>query len=155
MKDQLWAGIIVPFPRRNSVKEYQFIKEFQVRDYECDMQGHVNNAVYLNYLEHCRHEYLKEFGLDFSNLVQNGHQLVVIRAELDYKRSLQSGDCFMIGVILERVSPLRYRFIQDIYLLPEQKLVLKARVIGTGVNAKGRPELPEEISTVLAQMGMG
>ena len=38
------------------MKQYQFQLEFQVRDYECDMQGHVNNAVYLNYLEHCRHE---------------------------------------------------------------------------------------------------
>lgn len=134
------------------MKEYQFIKELQVRDYECDMQGHVNNAVYLNYLEHCRHEYLKEFGLDFSKLVKNGNHLVVIRAEVDYKRSLQSGDRFIIGVILEKVSPLRYRFIQDVYLLPEKKLVLKARVVGTGVNSKGRPELPQEISAVLEKM---
>ncbi|MCK5912670.1 MAG: acyl-CoA thioesterase [Desulfuromusa sp.] len=131
------------------MKQYQFQLEFQVRDYECDMQGHVNHAVYLNYLEHCRHEFLKELGLDFSELVKRGISLVVIRAEVDYKYSLQSGDRFMIGVILERVSPLRYRFVQDIYLLPEGKLVLRARVTGTGVSAKGRPHLPEEISTAL------
>lgn len=133
------------------MKQYQFQLEFQVRDYECDMQGHVNNAVYLNYLEHCRHEFIKELGLDFSELVRRGISLVVIRAEIDYKYSLRSGDRFMVGVILERVSPLRYRFIQDLYLLPEKKLVLRARVIGTGVNAKGRPHLPEEISAALDQ----
>jgi acyl-CoA thioester hydrolase len=71
---------------------------------------------------------------------------------MDYKYSLQSGERFMIGVILERVSPLRYRFLQDIYLLPEKKLVLKARVTGTGVNDKGRPQLPEEISTALEKV---
>ena len=131
------------------MKQYQFQLDFQVRDYECDMQGHVNNSVYLNYLEHCRHEFIKEFGLDFSEMVRRGITLVVIRAELDYKRSLSSGDRFMIGVILERVSPLRYCFLQDIYLLPEKKLVLKARVTGTGVNAEGRPELPKEIFAVL------
>ncbi len=131
------------------MKQYQFQLEFQVRDYECDMQGHVNNAVYLNYLEHCRHEFIKELGLDFSALVRRGISLVVIRAEVDYKYSLRSGERFMVGVILERVSPLRYRFVQDIYLLPEKKLVLKARVIGTGVSAKGRPQLPEEISAAL------
>ena len=131
------------------MKQYQFQLEFQVRDYECDMQGHVNNAVYLNYLEHCRHEFIKQFGLDFSELVRRGISLVVIRVEMDYKYSLQSGERFMIGVTLERVSPLRYRFIQDIYLLPEKKLVLKARITGTGVNAKGRPQLPEEISAAL------
>ncbi len=133
------------------MKQYQFQLEFQVRDYECDMQGHVNNAVYLNYLEHCRHEFIKELGLDFSELVRRGISLVVIRAEIDYKYSLRSGDRFMVGVILERVSPLRYRFIQDLYLLPEKKLALRARVIGTGVNAKGRPHLPEEISAALDQ----
>ena len=131
------------------MKQYQFQLEFQVRDYECDMQGHVNNAVYLNYLEHSRHEFIKQFGLDFSELVKRGISLVVIRVEMDYKYSLRSGEKFMIGVILERVSPLRYRFIQDIYRLPEKKLVLKARITGTGVNAKGRPQLPEEISTAL------
>lgn len=127
------------------MKQYQFQLEFQARDYECDMQGHVNNAVYLNYLEHCRHEFIKELGLDFSELVRRGISLVIIRAEVDYKYSLRSGDRFMVGVILERVSPLRYRFVQDIYLLPENKLVLRARVTGTGVSAKGRPQLPEEI----------
>ncbi|MCD6581481.1 MAG: acyl-CoA thioesterase [Desulfuromusa sp.] len=131
------------------MKQYQFQLEFQVRDYECDMQGHVNNAVYLNYLEHCRHEFIKELGLDFSELVRRGISLVVIRVEVDFKYSLHSGDRFMVGVILERVSPLRYRFVQDIYLLPEKKLVLRARVVGTGVNAKGRPHLPEEIITAL------
>ncbi len=134
------------------MKEYAYQEEMQVRDYECDMQGHVNNAVYLNYLEHCRHEYMKEFGLDFSRLVQRGLNLVVIRAELDYKRSLRSGEKFMIGVNLEKVSPLRYRFIQDVYLLPEKKLVLKARVLGTGVNSNGRPQLPEEIVRVFESM---
>ncbi|WP_029915557.1 acyl-CoA thioesterase [Pelobacter seleniigenes] len=132
------------------MKEYRFQLEFSVRDYECDMQGHVNNAVYLNYLEHSRHQFLKEeLGLNFADFVGRGISLVVIRAELDYKRSLQSGDRFMVGVILEKVSPLRYCFIQDIYLLPEKKLVLKARVTGTAVNAQGRPELPEEISAAL------
>ncbi len=132
------------------MKDYRFQLEFSVRDYECDMQGHVNNAVYLNYLEHSRHQFLKEvLGLNFADFVGRGISLVVIRAELDYKRSLQSGDRFMVGVILEKVSPLRYCFIQDIYLLPEKKLVLKARVTGTAVNAQGRPELPEEISAAL------
>jgi len=135
-----------------AMKEYQFQLGFQVRDYECDMQGHVNNAVYLNYLEHCRHEFIKMMGVDFSELVRRGISLVIIRAEVDYKYSLHSGQRFMVGVILEKVSPLRYRFVQDIYLLPEKKLVLRARVTGTGVNDKGRPQLPKEISAALEKM---
>lgn len=134
------------------MKQYQYQFDFQVRDYECDLQGHVNHAVYLHYLEHCRHQYLKEYGLDFAELVQRGINLVVIKAEIDYKRSLRSGDHFRVGLILERVSPLRYRFLQDIYRLADQQLVLKGRIVGTGVNARGRPELPRELRQALEQL---
>ena len=135
------------------MKQYQFQLEFQVRDYECDMQGGVNNAVYQNYLEHCRHEFIKQLGLDFADLTKRGLHLLVIRAELEYKRPLRSGDRFWIGLILERISALRYRFQQDIYLEPDNQLVLKAWITGTGVNAKGRPQLPQEIKDALVETG--
>ncbi len=131
------------------MQAYRFRLDFQVRDYECDMQGVVNNAVYQNYLEHCRHEFIKQLGLDFAELTRRGINLVVIRAELDYKRSLRSGDRFWVGLQLERISKLRFAFRQDIYLKPDDQPVLAARIIGTGVNAKGRPQLPAEISAAL------
>jgi acyl-CoA thioester hydrolase len=133
------------------MKAYQFRLDFQVRDYECDLQRVVNNAVYQNYLEHCRHEFFKQLGLDFAELTEQGLNLVVIRAELDYKRPLRSGDRFWVGLILERISPLRYCFRQDIYLQPDDQLVLKARITGTGVNDRGRPKLPKEIAALLAE----
>ena len=49
-----------------------FTLELAVRDYECDLQGVVNNAVYQNYLEHARHEYLKSIGIDFAALTAQG-----------------------------------------------------------------------------------
>ncbi|OEU70956.1 MAG: hypothetical protein BA864_06010 [Desulfuromonadales bacterium C00003093] len=135
------------------MRKYRFRLDFQVRDYECDMQGVVNNAVYQNYLEHCRHEFIKQLGLDFADLTKRGLHLLVIRAELEYKRPLRSGDRFWIGLILERISALRYRFQQDIYLEPDNQLVLKAWITGTGVNAKGRPQLPQEIKDALVETG--
>lgn len=137
------------------MKQYDFKLEFQVRDYECDMQGHVNNAVYLHYLEHSRHEFIKQLGLDFADLVRRRISLVIIRAELDYRRSLYSGERFVVGVILERISPLRYRFIQDIFRLPDEELILKARITGTGLNDRGRPQLPEEIHQALKRRSDG
>lgn len=44
--------------------DHQFRLEFDVRDYECHMEGIVNDAVYLNYLEHVRHVFLKPSGID-------------------------------------------------------------------------------------------
>ena len=92
---------------------YKFKIDLHVRDYECDMQGYVNNAVYQNYLEHARHEYLQKLGINFAILAKQKINLVVGRAELDYKFPLQSGDHFWIGLNLERISKIRFKFWQD------------------------------------------
>ena len=129
-----------------------FSLEMAVRDYECDLQGVVNNAVYQNYLEHARHEYLKSIGIDFAALTAQGINLVVTRVELDYKTSLTSGDRFVVEVRLERISPVRIGFRQDIYRLPDRKAVIKGLVTGTALNAKGRPQLPEALKDILEQL---
>ena len=81
-----------------------FTTELQVRDYECDLQGIVNNAVYQHYLEHARHEYLNSRGLDFSELTALGVIIVVIRAELDYKQALRPGDRFSVSVSVKKLG---------------------------------------------------
>jgi len=126
-----------------------FTLEMAVRDYECDLQGVVNNAVYQNYLEHARHEYLKSIGIDFAALAAQGINLVVTRVEIDYKSSLSSGDRFVVEVRPERLSPVRIGFRQDIYRLPDRKAAVKALVTGTALNAKGRPQLPEALKEIL------
>jgi len=126
--------------------DYIFKLELTVRDYECDMQGIVNNAVYQNYLEHCRHEFLLSVGIDFNRLTREKIFLVVVRAELDYKTPLRGGDSFWIGLNLERVSPIRFAFLQDIFRSADQRLVVSARTTGTALNEKGRPFLPPELA---------
>jgi acyl-CoA thioester hydrolase len=116
-----------------------------VRDYECDLQGVVNNAVYQNYLEHARHELLKTQGLNFAALTRAGVDLVVVRAELDYKASLRPGDVFEVRTQLERVSRVKFAFIQDLVRVPSGQLLLHAVITGVGVNPKGRPYLPEQL----------
>jgi acyl-CoA thioester hydrolase len=123
---------------------------FQVRDYECDMQGVVNNAVYQNYLEHARHEYLKTLEIDFAELARQKINLVVIRVELDYKAPLVSSDRFWIGTRMEKISPLRFAFFQDVFREADDRLVLKAKVIGTALNEKGRPKIPAPIAAAFS-----
>jgi len=130
------------------MKEFVFKYEMEVRDYECDLQGIVNNSVYQNYLEHTRHKYIKSIGLDFSELSTKGINLVVKRVEIDYQFPLKSGDNFISMLRMERISPLRFGFVQRIYRQPDEKLIVKALIIGTAVNKNGRPELHEELIKV-------
>ena len=127
------------------MQNYRFKLNFEVRDYECDLSGIVNNAVYQHYLEHARHVYLKQQGVDFAELEKRRIMLVVIRIEMDFLYPLSSGDKFYVGLIPERVSRLRFGFRQDIYRLPDEKPILKAKVVGTALNEQGRPRLPKVI----------
>ncbi len=120
-----------------------------VRDYECDMQGIVNNAVYQNYLEWARHCYLRSRGLDFADLTRRGIIVVVIKTELDYLRSLKSGDNFTVTVRTHMASRLRLVFEQNIFLSPGSELVVKASITTTCINERNRPYFHEELNQLL------
>ena len=47
---------------------YIFETRMEVRDYECDIEGIVNNANYLHYAEHTRHLFLRSLGVSFAAL---------------------------------------------------------------------------------------
>ncbi|MBR7888458.1 acyl-CoA thioesterase [Marinomonas sp. A79] len=123
--------------------------QFIVRDYECDMQGIVNNSVYQNYLEHARHQFLHSRGLDFAATTFQGINLVVIRAELDYKRSLRSNDEFYVETRVERESKLKFAFYQHIYRSNDKQLMLKAKVTITSTTPEGRPIVFKEAERLL------
>lgn len=131
--------------------QYAHQLEFKVRDYECDMQGVVNNGVYQNYLEHARHEFLQSQGINFAEVTAAGINLVVIRAELDYKNSLVSNDRFVVRSLIRQVSRVRFEFQQDIFRLPDEKLMLAARITGTSLNQRGRPFVPELLADLFSE----
>jgi acyl-CoA thioester hydrolase len=122
---------------------------FEVRDYECDMQGIVNNAVYQNYLEHARHQFIKEKGLNFAEITKQGVHLVLIKAELEYKRSLQSGDTFYIQTRTERESKLKLAFHQQVYRTRDDQLMLNAKMTVTATTKEGRPMVFEQADLLL------
>ena len=126
-----------------------FRTEMNVRDYELDIQGIVNNSVYQNYLEHARHEYIKTIGIDFKEYAQKGINFVVIRAELDYKFPLTSGDRFWVDVRMGLESPVKIAFFQEIYRVSDGKLILKGKIIATALNSRGRPQIPDEVKNIL------
>jgi len=126
-----------------------FTTELQVRDYECDLQGIVNNAMYQNYLEHARHEYLNSRGLNFSELTALGVIIVVIRAELDYKKALRPGDRFGVSVSVKKLGRLKVVFEQEIRRLTDDELMLEAKITAVSLKEGKRPYFPAELETLL------
>ena len=86
----------------------------QVRDYECDIQGIVNNAVYANYFEHARHQYLLSKGLTFTDLHEKGIDLVLSEISIKFKQALKPNHSFTIHVTPQWKSPARLIFKQTI-----------------------------------------
>lgn len=127
--------------------------EMEVRDYECDLQGIVNNAIYQNYLEHARHTMLRSLGVDFADLTRRRIHLVLVRAELDYRASLTGGDRFRIDTRVERIRRLKFVFEQCIVRLSDQRPILQARMTATGLNPEGRPEIPPEVDALVPWTG--
>ena len=102
--------------------KYIFSIEMKVRDYECDLQGVVNNANYQHYMEHARHEFLESRGENFGRLHDEGIDAMVAKIQIEYKLPLISGDKFMVGINIKRQGA-KLLFMQDIYRLSDGKII--------------------------------
>lgn len=120
---------------------YRFEIPISVRDYELDVQGVVNNAVYQNYFEHARHEFLRFIGLNFVELHNKGYDAVVHKIEIQYKRALLAGDHFVVKVAVEQEGPLRFVFHQQIERTSDNVVTTIAKVTSVFMN-NGRPIRP-------------
>jgi len=114
-----------------------------VRDYELDVQGVVNNAVYQNYFEHARHEFLKHIGLNFVELHAKGYDAVVHKIEIQYKKPLLANDEFVVKVAVEQEGALRFVFHQQLVRASDHALTTTAKVTSVFMT-NGRPIRPPE-----------
>ena len=118
--------------------------EFTVRDYECDLQGVVNNANYQHYFEHARHEFLVWKGISFSALHEEGLDIIVSRVEIDYKWPLRSRDKFVAKLSLRREGNVRVMFDQDIFRISDGKHIARA-VVTAVATRNGKPVAPRDL----------
>ncbi len=124
------------------MQDYHFEITMDVRDYECDIQGIVNNSVYQNYLEHCRHKFLEKAGISFAQMHEEGIDAVVIRAELNYKFPLRPGDQFIVRLKMAKKGSLRIVFKQQIFRKPDETLMVDACVTSV-LTRRGKPCSPQ------------
>ncbi len=126
-----------------SDSKYTFEFKMKVRDYEVDGQGIVNNANYLHYLEHTRHEFCAHVGMTWRRMNELGLMPVVRRVEIDYLNSLRMDEEFISKLWVE-LKGIRFIFHQDIYNL-EGTHIVSAHVTTVSV-VNGRPGRGELIA---------
>jgi acyl-CoA thioester hydrolase len=116
--------------------EYNFKLEIKVRDYECDLQGVVNNSNYQRYMEHTRHEYLESLGENFGAMHEKGVDAFVSRVDIQFRTSLRSGDSCLSCLRAVREGA-KLVFYQDLFRVSDKALAARGKVeIVVVVNGK-------------------
>ncbi len=116
----------------------------EARSYECDSYGHVNNAVYLNYLEYARIDFMRQAGIRYDEMRARGFGLVVTRVRIDYKSPVRSGDGLRVLTIPLSKGRASCTFSQRIYR--GEELVADAEVTWASIGPDGKPaRLPPEL----------
>ncbi|MFD0318131.1 acyl-CoA thioesterase [Streptomyces flavalbus] len=100
-----------------------------VRGYETDVQGHLNQAVYLNYAEHARWSLLQAAGISQSGLVGRGVGPVALETTIRYRRELLAGDEVDVTCAFEWSGGKTFRI--------EQRIVKADGTVAAEVSAVG------------------
>jgi acyl-CoA thioester hydrolase len=110
----------------------------KVRSYELDGFGHVNHAVFLNYYEQARVEYLEQQGLSFASLMAEGYFFVIARAEVDYFLPITTHDRIEIGGVIEEVGESSVTLRQEIRKIPDGDLVSRGKFVAVFLDRETR-----------------
>ena len=120
------------------------------RSYECDSYGHINNAVYLNYLEYARIRFLNALDVPYARMRQRGVGFVVVRVCIDYKVQLGVEETLRIVTRPLKKQHARVVFSQRVFR--DTELVADAEVTWACVNSEGRLiRIPPELDVPALQ----
>lgn len=115
--------------------------QIEVRSYEIDVYNHVNNAVYIQWLEHGRSRLLQDHGLDYVSLAEAwGVRFMTVRTEIDYKRALVLGDVAEVSTRVARIGTTSATIAHRITRRGDTEPVAQANVVIVFIDATtGRP----------------
>ncbi|XP_064937358.1 acyl-acyl carrier protein thioesterase ATL3, chloroplastic-like isoform X2 [Musa acuminata AAA Group] len=117
-----------------------FEVELNVRDYEVDQFGVVNNAVYANYCQH---------------VARTGNSFALSDLRLKYISPLRSQDKFVLKVRVVSITAARVIMEHFIYKLPDLQPILEATATVVCLNGSYRPiRVPSELSAKLLQFSL-
>jgi acyl-CoA thioester hydrolase len=132
-----------------------FAHRLEVRFRDCDAFGHVNNAVYLTYLEQARFNHWRAlWGFGSPQTPPDMPGIILARVEADYKRPSRYGDTLEIRLTVGEIGRTSFRY--DYEILDEQgRIVLVAKTVQVMYDyAAAKPvAIPDSIRALLSPTG--
>ena len=124
--------------------------EVEARSYELDPYGHLNNAVYVSWLEHGRLCYFRERGHTYISIPESfGVHVVVVRVDLSYRSQVRLGDRLRVRSRITRFGRASFVFRHEI-LFPDDTLAADGEVTMVCVGPDGEPRpMPAALRTGL------
>jgi len=110
---------------------FRHITPIQVRWGDMDALGHVNNAVFLTYLEHARVHYLSEVGLWDGGEASIGP--IMVKAVVDYKLPLFANDDVYVFTRCARLGNRSFETAQIVARLKDGRYEISAVATISGV----------------------
>jgi acyl-CoA thioester hydrolase len=92
------------------VDGFDFVHRDEVRFRDLDGMGHVNNAVFLTYMESARLAYFRSLGLDGNPL----EAMILARAEVDFRSPIELGEQVEVGVRTSRIGTKSFGLEQEV-----------------------------------------
>ena len=132
-----------------------FVHRLEVRFRDCDPMGHVNNAVYLTYLEQTRFSHWRSlWGFGTPQLPPGRPGVILARAECDYKRPAKYGDVLEIRMVVAELGRTSFRYEYEI-IDADGRTVLTARTVQVMYDyASEKPvPIPDDIRRLLQEGG--
>ncbi|MFJ9152043.1 acyl-CoA thioesterase [Streptomyces sp. NPDC102270] len=108
-----------------------------VRGYETDVQGHLNQSVYINYAEHARWSLLKAAGITQAGLIGSGVGPVALETTIRYRRELLAGDEVEVTCAFEWGEGKTFR-IQQTILKKDGTVAAEITAVGGIMDLKER-----------------
>jgi acyl-CoA thioester hydrolase len=104
-----------------------------VRFRDCDPLGHVNNAVYLTYLEQARFNLWRaQFGFVARAAGEGGRRgvgFILAKAEVDFTAQARYGDELEVRLGLDSVRRSSFTYVYEIVNVATQQVIAKARTV--------------------------
>lgn len=93
------------------------IFDLPVYGYQIDFVGHVNNAVYIHWMEIGRHKLLEAIGLPVERLAEDGVAPILVSTEITYREPVLLGDTVRVEMWLSELrrasARIQFRFYRN------------------------------------------